>query len=437
MKFLILGENSLLNLSSFDKSVFSVFSFVSSIYARQIAAVTPKIHTVKVIERSKDIDFNEECDVVHIHFKTGTAIRTYEIADQYRKNNRTVILSGSHASALPEEAKEHADSVLIGSAEHLWPTVVNDLEKGKLKPCYKSKANIGEKVISSVDIEKPSGFNILGVVEATRGCPYKCDFCQESNVLNGSSFRKRAIEEIIDEIKRIPQKIIFFCDASMTIDPVYTKALFKEMKGLKKRFICEGNADTLARDEELLKLSHEAGCIEWTVGFESFAQETLKNIHKKTNVVNNFFTVVKKIRKYKIAVLGNFMFGFDPDNANVFDFTEENIAKLGLDSARFAIVTPYPGTPLFRRYESEGRILTRDWSKYTRKNVVFEPKNMTAEELKNGFDRISRNFNSISNIISRDVRSLKLGIYPFVSTVGRNIESYISRPAKWSNYNAK
>lgn len=428
MKVLILGENCLLKLSSFDKSIFSAFSFISSIYARQIAATTPKEHTVKVLERNEDIDLDEKCDVVHIHFKTGTALKSYELADNFRKKGRIVILSGSHASALPEEAKAHADSVIIGSAENLWPILLNDFEKNKLKPYYKSIKN--QNSISHINFSTTPEMRLMGIVEATRGCPYKCDFCQESNVLNGSEFRKRVIEDIVKEIKSFPQKIIFFCDASMTIDVAYTKELFKSMNGLNKKFICEGNVDVLAQDEELLKLSREAGCIEWTVGFESFAQQTLDSVHKKTNKIEYYYSAVKKVHKYKMSILGNFIFGFDGDKPDVFDFTEKNLAKLGLDSARFAILTPYPGTPLFNRLEKEGRILTKDWSKYTRKNVVFEPKNMSKDELRNGFVKISNDFNTIPKFIFRNFKSLGLGFHPFLATVGRNLESYANRPKK-------
>ena len=427
MKLLIIGENSLIKLSSFNKSIFSNFSFISSIYARQLAAVTPKKYDTTVLDSYEDIDFNEECDVVHIHFKTSTALKTYEIADEYRKRGRNVILSGNHPSALPEEAKQHADSIIIGSAEYLWPFVLKDLEGGKLKPFYKSKGDIIQKSFQSTPIGLPPK-NIIGIIEATRGCPYQCDFCQESNIMHGSIFRTRSLDDVIREIKSLPQKLFFFCDVSMTIDVNYTKSLFKLMKGLKKKFVCEGNADALAKDEEIIKLSAEAGCIEWTVGFESFFQQTLESIHKKTNVIDDYARVVNNVHKYKMAILGNFMFGFDTDTPEVFELTKKHIIKLGLDSARFAILTPYPGTPLFKKFDKEERILTYDWSKYNRKNVVFKPKNISKEELENGFKKISADFNSLPNMISRDIKTIRLGFYPFLANVGRNLESYMNRP---------
>ena len=204
------------------------------------------------------------------------------------------------------------------------------------------------------------------------------------------------------------------------------------MKPLNKKFICEGNADVLATDKELLHLAHEAGCIEWTVGFETITQEILNRINKKTNLINEFSQVVKNIHDHDMAVLGNFIFGFDQDNHKVFETTEEKIYELGLDSARFALLTPYPGTPLFNKLVAENRILTYDWSQYNRKNVVFKPQNISKEDLLDGFNRLSNRFNALPKIITRDIRSMSLGIYPFIVTIGRNIESYLNRPKKYS-----
>jgi radical SAM superfamily enzyme YgiQ (UPF0313 family) len=204
------------------------------------------------------------------------------------------------------------------------------------------------------------------------------------------------------------------------------------MKGLKKKFICEGNADVLARDDELCRLSYEAGCTEWTVGFESFFQQTLEDVHKKTNIASDFDLVVENVHRHKMAILGTFMFGFEHDTPEVFNVTLDKIKQIKLDSARFAILTPYPGTPMFKKLESEGRILTDDWSKYNRKSVVFRPKSMTPDELQKGFFKITSNFNSLSNVIYRDFRCLRRGFYPFLNCVSRNLENYLNRPKKWA-----
>ncbi|MBU0496794.1 MAG: radical SAM protein [Candidatus Thermoplasmatota archaeon] len=419
----------MVNLRLFDRTVFSVFALVTSVYARQLAAVTQRAHQVVVPETYKEIDFSGRYDAVHLHFKTATTLKAYYLADQFRNRGIRVIMSGAHPSALPEEALLHADCVLVGNAEFLWPRVVTDLEQGNLQSRYEVSEGAHQDFRSNNAVMPAQALKLFGVIEASRGCPYKCDFCQDANVVSGAVFRKRNVSEVIAEMKQMPQRLVFFCDVSLTIDPVFTKELLREMKGLGKRFVCEGNVDVLARDEELVSLSAEAGCIEWTVGFESFFQDTLLSVHKKTNSIADYQEVVDRIHRYDMAILGNFMFGFDADSAEVFAYTRDKVFSLGLDSARFSIVTPYPGTPLFDRLEKEGRILTHDWSKYNRKTVVFQPNNMSGEELQQGYNQVVKEFNQMESLIQRCLHSVRLGVYPLMATIGRNVESYLNRPA--------
>jgi radical SAM superfamily enzyme YgiQ (UPF0313 family) len=197
------------------------------------------------------------------------------------------------------------------------------------------------------------------------------------------------------------------------------------MRELKKKFICGGNVDVLAEDEELLRVSHEAGCIEWISGFETFSQESLIGAHKKTNIVEDYARAVEKIHKNKMAVFGTFVLGFDEDAPDIFNMMKAHIGNLGIDAVNFAILTPYPGTPLFNRLEKEERILTKDWSRYNRKNVVFQPKNMTKKELEEGFRNITHYFSSISYMGYRTLRSLGLGSYPFIATFAGNLGQYM------------
>jgi radical SAM superfamily enzyme YgiQ (UPF0313 family) len=238
-------------------------------------------------------------------------------------------------------------------------------------------------------------------------------------------FRARPIGDVIEEITSLRQKIFFFTDFSLTIDLTYTKELFRRICGLKKKFICGGNVDVLAEDEELLRVSREAGCIEWISGFETFSQESLDGAHKKTNIVEDYIRAVKKIHKYKMSVFGTFVLGFDEDTPDIFNVMRKHIGELGIDAVNFAILTPYPGTPLFNRLEKEKRILTKDWSKYNRKNVVFEPKNMTKKELEQEFHNITQYFSSIPYMSYRTLRSLRLGPYPFIGTLAGNLGHYM------------
>ncbi|DAC72947.1 MAG TPA: B12-binding domain-containing radical SAM protein [Thermoplasmata archaeon] len=427
MRILITDEMSISNvLTSFDRSFLYSFSFVPTVItARQLAAVTPPHHMLTILEGNRSIDFNADYDVVHINFKTALAPRAYEIADIFRKNGKIVVLSGYHPSALPWEAKQHADSVIIGDAVTLWPVVVKDLEAGTLQPFYTSADTHESLVLPSTHMITLKGLQLTNSIEATRGCPHKCDFCQDANIRDGSVFRARPIDDVIEEIAALRQKIFFFTDFSLTIDLAYTKELFRRMRNLKKKFICGGNVDVLAKDEELLRVSHEAGCIEWISGFETFSQESLNGAHKQTNIVEDYSRAVKKIHKYRMAVFGTFVVGFDEDTPDIFHVMQAHIGKLGIDAVNFAILTPYPGTPLFNRLEAEGRILTRDWSKYNRKNVVFRPKNMTKKELEEGFRKITLYYSSLPYMGYRTLRSIGLGPYPFIASAAGNLGQYM------------
>jgi len=411
----------------FDKMLLTSFSILPTLYARQISSITPKKHNVTVInERYSKINFDESFDIVNINYTTSTTPRAYGIADCFRKKGVTVVLSGLHASALPDEAKQHCDSVLLGHGEVNWLRLLDDFEKNRLKPFYPPIKPDKSTHIPPTNIDLP-GFVIAGAIQATRGCPYQCDFCPESNIPGGSKFYKRPVEDVIAEIESIPQKTLMFYDTSLTIDPNYSKSLFKQMKRLNKKFFCNGNVDVLANDEEFVRLSKEAGCVSWLVGFESVSQKTIDDIGKKTNMVEDYVRAIKNIHDNGMAVIGCFMFGFDTDTLGVFDETLEMITDLQIDIVDFCIVTPFPGTPLYRRLEAEGRILTRDWAKYNMKTVVFEPKNITKEELLDGVRKMYNEFYSTKYTIKRIVRSMRLGFYPFFMVLVRNTVANMNR----------
>ena len=370
------------------------------------------------------MDFTKHYDVVHLNFKTALAPRAYEIADIFRRKGARVVLSGYHPSALPDEAGQHADSVIVGDAVSLWPIVIQDIEKNTQKPVYTSKDYHDLLTLPSTSATPRKGFQLSNSIEATRGCPYQCEFCQDANIRDGGIFRARPVDDVIEEIELLRQKIFYFTDFSLTIDLSYTKELFRRMKGLRKRFICGGNIDALAEDDELLRLAYDAGCIEWIGGFETFSQDALTGVQKKTNIVEEYARAVKKIHRYRMAVFGTFVLGFDEDTPDVFNSMSQHIDSLGFDAVNFAILTPYPGTPLFARLEKEGRILTKDWSRYNRKQVVFVPKNMTKEQLEVGFLQITRQFSSPFSFWYRNLRSLSLGAYPFLATFGGNLAQW-------------
>lgn len=423
------------------KQRFSPFSRIygnPSLTLPMIAASTPPGHEIKIVnENYEDIDFSEEYDIVGISVLTINAFRSYELAHIFREKGSKVILGGYHVSALPDEASQHADAVVVGEAELVWPQIIRDIEKGKLKKLYFSeeRPNLEDLPIARRDLY----VNFLsGAIQATRGCPVGCEFCPTTKLL-GKQLRKRPIEDIVEELKNIPNKVILFRDASLTIDPDYSKALFRAMRKLNKKWIANGNLNVLGRDEEFLKLAKEAGCLQWFVGFESISKETLKRIHKLSNIniVEKYGEYVRRIQKHGIAVVGGMIFGFDEDTVDVFEESYKAMQEWQADAMELNILTPYPGTAIYERFEREGRILTKDWSKYSQAHVVFKPKKMTPEELEEGFVWITKKYYSWFELIKRSLRYLGYAIEKekspallSIPTINLALRSYYKRERK-------
>lgn len=399
---------------SFSSGSFSLLNW-PPLTLLQIAAVTPEEYTVEIMDECFDkIRFDVDVDLVGITFRTLNAMRGYWIADEFRKRGVPVVIGGWHASALPEEAKQHADSVFIGEAESGWKNLLKDFEKGKLKPFYICKPVDGKQ------IPKPrynlfNGKTLFYTTQVSRGCPYGCDFCSISNSpLGGRKYRVRPIDDVVEELENVKQKYIIFVDPSLGINVSYTKELFKKISHLNKKIACFINVRT-AYDEEFLKLASEAGCIAFSIGFETVSEPSMKKLNKLPKNATRYRDVVKGCHDYGILVLGSFVFGFDEDRKDVFERTIDLIKYIDLDSVGVNILTPFPGTPLFHKMEKEKRLLTKDWSRYNMKDVVFLPKHMTPEELKGGAADVAKEFFSSRNIISRFLSRVKHGVSKSIS----------------------
>ena len=415
-----------------SKLKWSLFSSIASasddLVCQTIAAVTPKKHSIKMVdEATEKIDFDEDIDLVAISTLTRSAPRAYQIADEFRKRGKKVVLGGWHVSALPEEAKQHADSIVIGEGEDTFPQLLKDLENNKLRPIYEQDKIVDlDKVpiLSKEERKKYKSGPFAQSIQISKGCPIGCNFCSISYRKFGNIHRKRSVENVIKELQTIPQKLISFADPSLTIDTKYTKELFKALKGENKIFSCEGNANVLERDDELLKLASEAGCTGWYVGFESVNQATIDSIGKSTNKVENYKSVIKKIHDHGMRVEGAFIFGFDTDTTKVFDDTINTIKNWELDLLDISILTPYPGTPLFDHLDKDNRILTRDWELYDSIHVVHKPKQMTPEKLADGVQKVWEEFYSPLKTIKRVAKSVKLGRNEFITSILRNYLYY-------------
>ena len=361
------------------------------ITAYQIASLS-KGWKIKIIDENYERIKYDDFDLVAVSTFTSTAFRAYEIADEFMKRGIKVVLGGYHPTALPMEAKQHADAVVIGNAEGIWNKVLDDAAKDDLKPFYFSPP------LKSIASPIPMKGFIVGI-EATRGCPYRCKFCSISNSQIGYRYVKKSVERVIEEIKMAGKYFIFY-DSSLTINVNYTKELFRRLKHLNKKFACFGNVNMLASDDELLRLAAEAGCVAWAIGMETFSERALIEAGKK-NDLRKYKEAVNHVKDYGMNVIASLVFGFDNDDVSVFSNTLEKLYEIDVDSIGVNILTPFPGTPLFEKLNNEHRILTYDWEKYDLYHVVYIPKRMSPWELLYGTKWVAEQFFSYHNIIDK------------------------------------
>jgi radical SAM superfamily enzyme YgiQ (UPF0313 family) len=354
-----------------------------------LASLMPKTYEVKIVnEAIEEVDFNAEVDLVGITGLTCVIKRAYTIADRFRERGVKVILGGVHPSLLPEEAKEHADSVFIGEAEGMFDKLLKDFEAGELKPFYKNRewSDLKGIPLPRRDLLGKSYSPFFKVIETTRGCPNRCEFCSVPTI-NGKRYRIRPLEEVDQELSSIIQKkgeYLFLADDNVTAREDYALGLFEIFKRYQVKWMGFTTIQ-IAMHEELLKKAQESGCISLFIGFESLLQENLDGVSKRFVPTKELSNLIKVIQKHGIGIHGSFIFGFDGDDPPVFINTVGFVQKNNIELPTFSILTPFPGTPLRKRLEEEGRIFDHDWSHYDMSHVVFRPKKMTAQELQDGY----------------------------------------------------
>ncbi len=353
-----------------------------------IAALTPTHWDIEIVDaRVTPVDVTQQVDLVGITAMTAEIQSAYTIADGFRKNGVAVVMGGVHVSALPEEALQHVDSVVIGEAETQWQQLLQDFEQGNLKSIYRANRLIDMTgmVIPRRDLQKQNQYApFLNTIQATRGCPRNCEFCSVSAFF-GRQFRTRPITEVIKEIQTFDTRYFFFIDDNIIGRPAYAKELFRTLIPLQRRWIGLATIE-LARDEELLSLYAESGGKYVLIGFDSLSEDNLQHMNKAWNSPHAYEEAIQKIYAAGIKIIGTFIFGFDADDSSVFQRTVDFIITNTLDAAILYILTPYPGTRLYTTMKQEGRIIEGDWSKYNAGTVVFTPKNMTIDALQQGYE---------------------------------------------------
>jgi radical SAM superfamily enzyme YgiQ (UPF0313 family) len=370
-----------------------------------LASLCPPETEIKIIdEYFEEINFGEPVDLVGISFMTSQAPRAYQIGDEFKKRGKGVVMGGIHASALPEEALIHADAVVVGEAEGIWPTVLEDFRKGMMEGVYRSPQfpSLNGLPIPRYDLLQKDRYRLLKInfpIQASRGCPFHCEFCSVSRFW-GNQFRFRPVEEVVREIQKTSLKKIFFIDDNITGHRAYARELFRALIPLKIRWVGQAPL-SLAKDEELLNLAAESGCAVLFMGIESLSESNLASIGKGLFKAHEIPQLFRRFREKGIQIHASIIFGLDDDGPDVFHKTVEFLIREKVAYSEFFLLTPLPGTSLRERLEEEDRILDYDWSHYDCFHVVFQPLRMDRESLEKGLWDAYRRFYSTRSIFQR------------------------------------
>lgn len=344
-----------------------------------------------------DVPDDLDADLVGISAITGTAPRAYALADRLRQRGVPVVLGGVHPTLVPDEAQRHADAVVTGYAEDTWPELLRDVAAGRLRHRYAQAPglSLAGRPHARRDLLPRGRVAQSHTIEATRGCLHRCDFCVVPTAWGRPL--QRPVADVIDDVRQMDARKLLFLDLNLIADVDYAKALFEALVPLNLTW--GGLATTLiAHDDALLDLAARSGCRALLIGFESLSTETLAETHKQFNAAvpggpprqrpaDAYRVVLDRLHRHGIAVMGCFVFGYDTDGPDVFDETAQFVHDADVDLPRFAVLTPFPATPLHRQLAAQGRILTDDWGLYDGQHVVFQPARMSPGTLLRGTER--------------------------------------------------
>ncbi len=381
-----------------------------------LAALTPPDFKVTIVDENvEDLDFSAHADLVGVTSTTVQAPRAYEIMRRFRERGIPTVLGGIHASVCTEEAMNHADAVVEGEADDLWPEVVQDFAAGKLQKTYRAAAFPCLAGRAPVDRSLFSPRYVIQSVQTSRGCPCNCNFCSVTN-FNGRRYRYRPVPEVLQEVRALKDNRFFISDDSVVglgkENLAHAKELFQGLRGMGKSWgsqVCI----TIAEHEDLLRAASLAGANTFYIGFESVEEESLRAMDKGVNLrpaIRNFKDAIHRMHDHGIGVIGGFILGGDGDTPDIFKRTVEFIHETAIDGCQFTVMTPFPGTRFYDRMLKEGRLLytdyPNDWARYNAYEVVIKPNNMSIDELKRGQQYVYDATSTIRKSIVRGVKTL-------------------------------
>lgn len=420
-----------------------------------LAAVTPDRHSVKIVDEAiEPIHFDEDCDLVGVTAMTFKATRAYQIAGEFRKRGKTVVLGGIHASMCPQEAALHADCVVGGEAEEIWPVLLDDFENGSLKKFYKAERppDITRLPVPRYSLVKMRNYYFV-YLQTSRGCPYNCEFCTVTQ-MNGRQMRFKSPGQVVAEIEAVLKILpypatnvkdrrdgkikkyhtsFFFTDDNFAINREHAVAVCRELIRYQREsgriftWVTQVNYKT-GLDDELLEIFSDANCDALFMGFESLDPDALRAMNKTMNSPQLYARVIENVRRHGMECVFSMILGGDYDTPGTVDTAVDFINKNQVFYVLPNILTPYPGTHLYEKLQEEGRIIDREPSHYNIRNTVFIPKKMSPFELQRGYvDLCNRIFRlKALEERSRDMLRHAHQRYNFILPFGARVLAYVS-----------
>jgi radical SAM superfamily enzyme YgiQ (UPF0313 family) len=380
------------------------------LFAAAIAANTPPDVVIRFFDdRLEEIDFDEPTDLVALSFDTFSAKRAYGIAAEYRKRQVKVIAGGYHPTLLPEECLEHTDSVFIGDIEKSWKTVIDDYKNGLLKPIYQADPNIvGSDIQFDRSIFQTKHYGPVELVQWSRGCPFSCDYCSIRAFYDGKHLY-RPIPELVNELKSLKKKIVFFVDDNLYFNRAVYKEFLLALIPLRIRWTCQISIN-IAQDDELLELMRKSGCFMVLIGIETFDEQNLKLMNKSWSTQKlSVSHAMTKLNNLGFLIYGTFIFGYDFDTKEAFQKAVDFAIEHRFFIANFNTLYPMPGTALYDRLRDNGQLLYDKWwldDAFSYGKSMLRPKSMTPEELEIGCFQAKIRFNSWNSIFKRSLNPL-------------------------------
>jgi len=367
------------------------------------------------------VDLQDNPDLVVIQVYITNAYRAYAFADHYRQRGAYVILGGLHVTSLPEEAQHHADTIFLGPGEETFPQFLKDFRAGTPKRRYTSSV----RTLTGIppirrDLIKRRLYLVPNSIVVTRGCPHHCTFCYKDAFFEGGkSFYTQRVDDALSEINRLPGRHLYFLDDHLLGNEKFASSLFDGMKGMNRAFQSAATVDSILRGN-LIEKAAEAGLRSLFVGFETFSPENLRQGNKKQNLEKDYKRAVNRLHDLGIMINGSFVFGLDHDDKDVFSRTVEWGIENGLTTSTYHILTPYPGTQLYREMAQQSRLLTSNWDLYDTRHVVYQTKGLTENELEDGYHWAYREFYRWRNIARASVQhdSIKHALKHFLYSGG-------------------